>query len=294
MTSPNTTISLWVKSFISDLDILMCKYLIRIAWINERVNKLHQGYWGIHDMFICHTYIYIYVAAYIQNLFWQKQYRNIYNVFLAAKKPRKNRKHRIQIRHTNKKQFGPGESSHDPPSPHLKTAALRPPPGSAQSCMCSRCLVSFWPYQAMTLTSVRILWQSSPCKLKFKNSSIYLVCYRHRSTIYIYTYIYIYVYMGIKYPRTKNLWRVISTCEDLAHSQAWQVCGKLRCWFMEDSGSNPERLLLSSHLRMESSITIFTILTHVSTTLVCHFDQKKLCTIYMGKPWLTKQLIENY
>lgn len=143
-------------------------------------------------MFICHTYIYIYVAAYIQNLFWQKQCRNIYNVFLAAKKPRKNRKHRIQIRHTNKKQFGPGESSHDPPSPHLKTAALRPPPGSAQSCMCSRCLVSFWPYQAMTLTSVRILWQSSPCKLKFKNSSIYLVCYRHRSTIYIYICIYGY------------------------------------------------------------------------------------------------------
>lgn len=161
MTSPNTTISLWMKHCISDLDILMYKYLIRIAWINERVNKLHQGYCGIHDMFssyVIYIYVYIYVAAYIQNLFWQKQSRNIYNVFLAAKKPRKNRKHRIQIRHTNKKQFGPGESSHDPPRPHLKTAALRPPPGSAQSCMCSRCLVSFWPYEAMTLTIVRILW----------------------------------------------------------------------------------------------------------------------------------------
>lgn len=72
MTSPNTTISLWVKSFISDLDILMCKYLIRIAWINERVNKLHQGYWGIHDMFICHTNIYIYMWLPIYKIYFDK------------------------------------------------------------------------------------------------------------------------------------------------------------------------------------------------------------------------------
>ena len=61
MTSPNTTIS----RCISDLDILMYKYLIRIVWINERINKLHQGYWGIHDMFICHIYTYICIYMHV-------------------------------------------------------------------------------------------------------------------------------------------------------------------------------------------------------------------------------------
>lgn len=89
---------------------------------------------------------------------WLSIYK-IYSVFLAAKKLRKNRNHRIQIRHTNKKQFGPGESSHDPPRPHLKTGALRPPPGSAEKTACALGgLASFGPYKAMTLTIVRILW----------------------------------------------------------------------------------------------------------------------------------------
>ena len=57
---------------------------------------------------------------------------------------------------------------------------------------------------------------------------------------------------------------------------------------MEDSESNSKRLLLSSHLRMESSITIFAILTHVSTTSVGHFDPTKIVYHLYGQTMVDK------
>ena len=98
----------------------------------------------------------------------------------------------------------------NPPCPHPKRGALRPPPGSPgselRSCMCSRRLVSFWPYdKAMTLTIVRILWSFSPCKLKLNKSSILY----DTDIDLLYT--------------CKNLWGEISTCEDFTNPRPWRV-----------------------------------------------------------------------